>query len=60
MSGLRRLAVVVSVLWVVAWLLMYMADPVFSWVGFSLFGLVPVGLAWGIAWVAVGFRRRSE
>lgn len=58
-SGPRRLAVFVSVTWVIIWWFLFFLDPLFNAGGFFLFGIAPVGAAWGVAWVAAGFRRRT-
>jgi len=59
MSGLRRLGVFLSALWILAWALLYALESVFDPVGFTLFGLVPVALVWGVWWVVAGFRQRG-
>jgi hypothetical protein len=61
MSGSRRLAIVLSLLWVAVWLLMYSMDPVFRLGPFVVIGVGPVALAWGLWWIVAGFRRdRAE
>jgi hypothetical protein len=60
-TGLRRLAVFGSVVWVGFWFLAFLVDgPPFSWGGFVLFGVAPVavlvGVPLGIAWVISGFK----
>lgn len=59
-SGPRRLAVFLSLLWMGIWLVLYSLDPVINWSGFLLFAVAPVALLWGIGWVVVGFKSRSS
>jgi len=59
MSGARRLAVFLSIAWLVAVYVMYAMDEVVvpGWkMGYFLFAVCPVGLAWGVWWVWRGFR----
>ena len=57
LGGGLRLALFASVLWAAAACLRWR-----PWEGdvllFVLIGLGPVALAWGLAWVALGFRKR--
>lgn len=60
MSGPRRLAIFLSALWVGFWVWAYLTDTrPFMWDGFLMFGIAPVALVWGIAWVVAGFRSRG-
>ena len=54
LSGPRRLAMFASALWVAFWFVVY-ATSIFDWTGFFLFGILPLGLPWGIWWVVRGF-----
>lgn len=60
MSGWMRLWVVLSAAWVVAGVAL--ASSVRS--GFDLSGFLfmtfPLGLLWGIAWIAAGFRQQRK
>ena len=72
-SGRMRLAAFLSVLWVGSWLLYFLSHPVFKfinfggqsgyrfdWVAFLGWGFSPVGIAWGVWWVLVGFRKSKQ
>lgn len=62
-SGQRRLAIFLSVLWVTGWLVAYAFDRSpgpFKLEGFVLIGVAPPVLAWGVCWVWRGFRPRTE
>jgi len=56
-SGPRRLAVLVSCVWISVFLLLSLTDDQFPLIFFLSTGVAPVGLLWGIVWVIAGFRR---
>ena len=56
MSGPRRLAVFLSLVWVVFWVAASSFDPVFNWAAVFLFGVIPLAFVWGTLWVIAGFR----
>jgi hypothetical protein len=59
MSGLRRLAVLISAVWLAVVFAVSESDPRYFGPSFILaVGVAPVALAWGVAWVVAGFRRR--
>jgi len=55
-TGMLRLGILLSVLWIaLAWILLNPQEG-----GAMLFlgaGVLPVGLAWGVRWVVLGFRK---
>ena len=57
MSGRRRLAVFLGLLWIGLWFVAYLMDPVFNWEGFFLLAISPVALVTGVVWVVNGFRQ---
>jgi len=59
LSGRGRLALLASVVWPLGVALFF--NPLSgSPMPFIFLGLIPVLVAWGIAWVAAGYRRESE
>jgi hypothetical protein len=58
MSGRRRLAVFLSILWVVIVAASSKRGFHFHWHQFLFAGLAPIGFLWGVGWVVEGFRRR--
>jgi hypothetical protein len=62
MSGPRRLAVVLTGVWLAAWYGMYSLDlnPSFQWDGFFLLAVSPAALAWAAWWVWRGFAGRQN
>lgn len=55
MSGPKRLAVLATAVWLVAWAAMYAVDPFPNWGGFLFLAVAPAGLVWGAWWVWQGF-----
>ena len=65
MSGIQRLTVFLTLLWVGFWFIAFLVDGgTFNWSGFFLFGIVPVvvllGIPWGVWWVVAGFRAQRK
>lgn len=59
LSGRWRLALLASVIWPLGVALFF--NPLYgSPMPFLYLGLIPVLVAWGIAWVAAGYRRESQ
>ncbi len=59
LSGRMRLALLLSVAWPLS--VGLFRNPLSgSSLAFFCIGIAPVLLAWGLAWVAAGFRRRPE
>ncbi len=55
-AGMLRLAVLLSVLWIA--LAMVLLNPIKGeLLPFMGAGVLPVGLAWGIRWVVLGFKK---
>lgn len=55
MSGWKRLAVVLTAVWVLGTLLFFAVVDAFA---FGLIvGLIPPMVIWGLAWALAGFRR---
>ncbi len=59
LSGRMRLALLLSVAWPLS-VGLFRNPLAGSPQAFFYIGIVPVLLAWGLAWVAAGFRRRPE
>lgn len=59
LSGRLRLAMVVSVVWLLAWAA-YFRPWSGGLLGFALVGLGPVVLGWGILWVLDGFKKKRD
>jgi len=64
-SGVQRLSVFLSLLWIGFWLVAFLLDgPPFNLGGFVLFAIVPpivgIGIPWGVWWVAAGFRNKRK
>ena len=58
MSGLRRLSVFLSALWVFGMSgLLFLFDPVPNWDEFLLIAVGPVAFLWGVSWVK-GYRNK--
>jgi hypothetical protein len=60
LSGKKRLAIVLSVAWLLFWAWSYFDSAFVSFEnklsGFLLFGLLPVAVPWSAGWVWSGFR----
>lgn len=60
----RRLAIVLSGLWIVVWALLYVNDPYKSMkdsiTGMILLGVLPVAIPWASLWVWHGFARGEK
>ena len=54
MSGLRRLSIFLSALWLCAFLVLGALDD--KVIGSLMIGSVPLGFIWGVWWVVRGFR----
>jgi hypothetical protein len=59
LSGRMRLAVVISVLWLLG-AAVYIQPWRSDTSAFFFYGLLPVALFWGLVWVAAGFRARRR
>lgn len=59
LSGRLRLALLVSVVWLLAWAA-YFRPWSGEILGFALVGLSPVALGWGILWVVDGFKKKRD
>ena len=61
-TGLRRLSIVGSAVWLAVTALFFSIGGYFDWEGFIVLGIAPVlllvGAPWGIWWVLTGFRLR--
>jgi hypothetical protein len=60
MSGKRRLAIFLTVLWLAGWLILFMLDGDIKWDGFFMFAVSPAVFVWGVWWVWAGFKRASD
>ena len=54
-SGRKRLAILVSALWILFFWVWQLADRFFDFPAFLVIGVGPVLLLWGIRWVVAGF-----
>ncbi len=57
-SGWLRLAIVVTVIWLIGWAA-YLRPWNGEMLSFTLVGLVPVILGWGALWIIAGFRKKQ-
>ena len=53
LSGKIRLAILVSVIWVVFWWI----SPLSEFRYFFIIGVYPLALIWGVWWVVLGFKK---
>ncbi len=59
LSGKLRLALVVSVVWLLLWTA-YFQPWTGRVLGFAVVGLCPVALGWGVLWILDGFRKNQN
>lgn len=57
--GQLRLAIVVSAVWIIVWAA-YLRPWHSGLLPFTLIGLCPVLLGWGVIWVVAGFRKKQD
>jgi len=59
LSGKLRLALVISVVWLLLWTA-YFQPWTGRVLGFAVVGLCPVALGWGVLWILDGFRKNQN
>lgn len=57
--GQLRLAIVVSAVWIIVWTA-YLQPWRSDLLPFTLIGLCPVILGWGVIWIIAGFRKKQD